>query len=123
MPMKGINSKIRGVTLPEPHTDIPRQRLIKKLVRRNTQLRAVLEPDNPADEEAVAVYVKGRIGFLRKKKLYHLGYLSGAAAKMAHAMILTQEPFAVVVNRVTGGTRKKPTRGVNVRLMFETKKK
>ena len=117
---KELHTKIRGVTLPEPYTNIPRQKLIKKYVRKGTELIPYWEKDNPKDPLAVALYLVRKPCFICKKRRYHLGYLGGFPGKLAATLIEHKTPFRVIVSSVTGGTRKKPTRGVNLRLIYET---
>jgi hypothetical protein len=109
-----IKTKISGVTHDDPRSGINRQKLIKKYVRSGMRLKAQREPENPYDPDAVMLILERR-GLLRlRKRRFHLGYLPRLRAAMVSDYLKKRKPVEVVVLDVTGGTRKKKTRGVNV---------
>jgi len=107
-----IRTKLRGVTHKEPKTGINRQKLIERYVEPGTRLVPKREPKNRHDPNAVGVWLE-RKRFLRKKR-YHLGYLSRSVAKDVGALLANGHEVTVVVSEVTGGTKEKPTCGVNL---------
>jgi len=115
--MKEIRTKIRGVTFDDPVNNIPRQKIIRRFIRPGTKLLARLEPNNPADAEAVAVWLKKR-AFVFWAVEYHLGYLVHSVAQDVRKQILNDKPVHITVLNVTGGSKDKPTRGVNVIIRY-----
>lgn len=101
-------TKIKGVTRDDPHTGINRQEIIQRYVHSGTRLTPRLEPDNPADPDAVALWLENDEG------QFHLGYLSHERAATVGAMLRAGQMLDVSVSKVTGGVKGKPTRGVNI---------
>ena len=109
-------TKISGVTYKCPHTKKPRQRIIKRHVRPGTRLIPQLEPDNPHDPNAIGLWlVKGWFIFRRR---YHIGYIPRERARTLAIRMRAGTKLAVIVRNVTGGTRKKRTRGVNIIIRY-----
>ncbi len=106
-----IKTKIRGVTHACRYTGTPRQKIVGSHVRAGTKLITTLEPDNPEDPNAVALVLES--GIFRKRR-FHLGYLSREVARDVAELLRSGKKLKVVVTDVTGGTKEKPTRGVNI---------
>ena len=106
--MEEQRTKIKGVTRDDPHTGINRQEIIRRYVRSGSRLTPRLEPDNPADPDAVALWLENDEG------QFHLGYLSHERAEIVGGMLRAGQTLDVTVSEVTGGVKGKPTRGVNV---------
>lgn len=106
-----VKTKIRGVSRVDPRSGMERQAIIRRYLRPGTVLELHTEPGNPVNPKAIAVW-------LRRKRLlgsrtFHLGYL-GENLSYLHGRIGEGRIESVVVSSITGGTREKPTRGVNV---------
>ena len=101
-------TKIKGVTRDDPHTGMNRQEIIRRYVHSGTRLTPRLEPNNPADPDAVALWLENDEG------QFHLGYLSHERAEIVGGMLRAGQMPDVTVSEVTGGVRGKPTRGVNI---------
>jgi len=113
-------TKIRGVTRDDPHTGMNRQEIIRQYVQSGTRLIPRLEPDNPVNPRAVALWLE------TESKQFHLGYLSDAHAENVGEVLRAGRPVEVTVSEVTGGMKGKPTRGVNIvirEVMVEQPKK
>jgi len=106
--MEEQRTKIKGVTRDDPHTGMNRQEIIRRYLRPGTKLIPRLEPDNPADPEAVALWLEN------DKGQFHLGYLSHERAETVGGMLRAGQTLDVTVSEVTGGVKGKPTRGVNI---------
>jgi len=106
--MEERRTKIRGVTRDDPHTGINRQEIIRHYVHSGTRLTPRLEPDNPVNSKAVALWLETADG------QFHLGYLSDEHAASVGERLRAGQTLDVTVSEVTGGVRDKPTRGVNV---------
>lgn len=108
-----IKTKIVGVT--KKNSDgRSRQKIIIRYVGAGTQLVLGREPDNEYDPFAVSVWYPKRRLF--GKKLLQLGYLSANRAEEIAPMLDKKWRYSCVVQDVTGGTRQKKTRGVNIRI-------
>ncbi len=101
-------TKIKGVTHDDPHTGMNRQEIIRQFVRAGTRLVPRLEPDNPVNPRAVALWLEA------EGQEFHLGYLSDERAESVGESLRAGRPVEVMVSEVTGGVKGKPTRGVNV---------
>ncbi|MEX2650320.1 MAG: HIRAN domain-containing protein [Alphaproteobacteria bacterium] len=101
-----IRTKVVGVTKPNPRGR-PRQMVIAELTA-GDQLALARDPNNPHDPNAVMVFTRAgeQIGYLRTE----------LAADLAPVMDAGHRWGAEVLE-VTGGTRHKPTRGVNIRIV------
>ena len=109
------HTKIRGVTYNDPETCIDRQAIIKQFLDAGTELRAALEPDNPVNANAVAIWLDTEDGHS-----YHLGYLGDDLADEIAGYLQRDKHVDVVVSEVTGGVYGKPTRGVNLIITMDT---
>lgn len=107
-----IRSKIAGVTHEEPHTGIPRQKIIKRHLRPGTKLTAIPEPDNPYGDNAIGLWVRV------KRKRYHLGYFTSRISEHMADVIAAGAQLDITVKEITGGTRGKDTRGVNIYVRY-----
>ena len=108
--MDEIRTKIADVTHKDPHSGISRQVLIEKYVHAGTRLIPKIEPDNPVDPEAVALWLERP----ECNERYHLGYLRRGRSAEVAPLIASGQPITVIVSEVTGGIQGKPTRGVNL---------
>lgn len=106
--MEEERTKIKGVTRDDPHTGMNRQEIIRRYLRPGTRLTPRLEPDNPVNPKAVALWLETADG------QFHLGYLSDEHAVSVGERLRAGQHLEVIVSKVTGGVRDKPTRGVNV---------
>jgi len=106
--MEERRTKIRGVTRDDPHTGMNRQEIIRRYVHSGTRLTPRLEPDNPVNSKAVALWLETADG------QFHLGYLSGEHAMSVGERLRAGQTIDVTVSEVTGGVRDKPTCGVNI---------
>jgi hypothetical protein len=70
------------------------------------------EPDNPHDKKAVKV--------MRDK--YHLGYLSKTVSSGYHLRTNEGKFYTCKIKNITGGTKDKPTKGVNLEITILDKK-
>lgn len=109
-----IRTKISGVTHDDPHTGINRQRIIKKYIRRGTKLIPKCEPDNPYDANAVGLWLKRKKFPGLKTRWHHIGYLNQKRARQCTDFMKQGYVPKVKVTEVTGGRRRKRTRGVNI---------
>lgn len=100
---KVIHSKIRGVAQKNDNGS-DRQRIIRRKVKAGQALKAIPEPRNPYDANAVGLWV---CGWFRS---WQVGYLSADLAKD-----LKGKSFAVKVTEVTGGGKDRPL-GVNIEI-------
>jgi len=99
-PIKHFHSKLAGVSHKNAN-GTSRQKNISKIVDGDSlELRP--EPDNPHDDEAIAVYHSGR----------QIGYLGAQVAHQIATQSRTGWRFDAFVAGVTGGSGK--TRGVNI---------
>ena len=72
--------------------------------------------DNPHDPNAVALWLEVK-KFLKAER-YHLGYVPASRAKYLAPKLRAGVKVSVTVTDVTGGTKEKPTRGVNVVIRY-----
>lgn len=108
---KEIPSKIAGVSYNDPITERPRQSIIRRRVRSGTILTPQTEPGNKYKDNAVALWLNDR---------FHIGYIrSGDLSKEVASALRSDKQVTVEVLNVTGGTAKKPTRGVNILIRIE----
>ena len=111
-----FHTKVVGVTFKNPD-GAKRQDIIERRCYPGDELGFVPEPENPHADHAVAVFVLKRRWFGGVKS-YQIGYLSddtGIAADMFRH-IQNRRRIGAAITEVTGGTRKKPTRGVNIEI-------
>ena len=81
------------------------QKAIKKC-RKNQQCQFHHEPNNEYDMNAIKVMVGKR----------HIGYLNAELAREVCAESRKGARYSAVIKDITGGTRDKPTRGVNLEI-------
>lgn len=109
-----FHSKIAGVS----HKNLDgsdRQKYIKQYANVGDELLMVPEPYNPHSPAAIGLYVVRESGLLRKKKeTYQLGYVSAELAPKIYEMLGSGQRIRVFISEITGGTKDKPTRGVNL---------
>jgi len=108
-----IKTHVHGVS----HGD--RQELIRRFCRGGTQITLKREPDNPYGHEAIGVWVKGK-GFIFSSDV-QIGYIASDLAKRLAPIMDAGGKMAGKVLNITGGTRDKQTRGVNIELEVWTK--
>jgi hypothetical protein len=89
-----------------------RQALIKKHVRVGMQLTPAVEPDNPHDPNAVGLWYRARFGLFMRD--VHLGYIGRTHSAYVAEKLRAGNRVTVTVSQVTGGSKDKPTMGVNV---------
>ena len=109
---KEIRSKVAGVTFEH------RQPAIKAHGKRGRKLILVHEPDNPASDKAVAVYLE-RPRLLGKNQHYHIGYLNSRLADDVQKAWSKDQTVTAKITEITGGTKDKPTQGVNILVTIE----
>ena len=99
-----FHTKVAGVSHANPD-GTPRQSLIKNRCRVGDEVRLAPEPGNPHDRDAIAVHhaTGGQ-----------LGYLSAELAASLRRDVKAGRRLRGVISDVTGGTRDRPTRGVNL---------
>lgn len=103
---KSFPSKIVGVTIGD------RQANIKKHCRPGMPLILIPEPDNPVDENAIGIWVIAP-GFLTSKKV-QIGYFEARLAGDLSGRMSSGENVTAKITNITGGTKDKPTLGVNI---------
>jgi hypothetical protein len=112
MAHREIKTKLVGVTRGD------RQKLIKKHANSGLAVELVPEPKNPVNPKAVAVYLKQVRRFRRDKK-HHLGYLTDERAELIQDYWQKGRAVTAIITDVTGGTKGKETRGVNILISIE----
>jgi len=112
-----FHSKVAGTSQKNPDGS-DRQEYIKRYAKEGDELLMVPEPYNTYSPAAIGLFVVRDEGVMRKTKTaYQLGYVSAAVAPKLHQLWAEEKRVRGFVSEVTGGTRDKPTRGVN--LLFE----
>ena len=113
---RSIHTKVVGVTF-QNSDGSDRQDIIRRRCRSGDELALSSEPDNPHADHAVAVYVTKK-GWLGGVKTYQIGYLpdDSGAGQEAFDHIESGRGGAAQINEITGGTRDKPTLGVNIKI-------
>lgn len=109
---KEIKSKVSGVTFEH------RQPAIQAHGKAGRKLVLVPEPENPVDSNAVAVYLE-RSRLIGKNQHYHIGYLNGRLAEDVQTAWTKGQTVTAKITEITGGTKDKPTRGVNILVTIE----
>ncbi len=112
---RSFHTKVVGVTF-RNNDGSDRQDIIARC-RPGDELALSSEPENPHADHAVAVYCNQRRWF-RGVKTFQIGYLpeeSGVAAEVFEHIEAGGGGEAQITD-VTGGTRDKPTMGVNIRI-------
>lgn len=105
---KTIKTHVHGVS----HGD--RQDMIKRFCKSGTIITLKREPNNPYGHEAIGVWVKGKSFFSSSD--VQIGYVASDLAKRLAPIMDAGGKVAGKVLNVTGGTREKQTRGVNIEL-------
>lgn len=72
----------------------------------------VPEPDNPYDKNAIKVM----------RDSHHIGYLNKRFAEVATSKMKKGYHYKVVIKNITGGTKSKPTMGVNLEIAVSESK-
>ena len=96
-------SRIAGVSY-KNRDGSSRQAIIRRC-RIGEPLRFQCEPDNPVDPKPVAIL---------RANGEQVGYLEARTASELHREIASGELIPCYITDLTGGTRDKPTRGVNI---------
>lgn len=103
-PADSFYSKVVGVT----HSNSDgqkRQHIIKAFCKEGAPLELRPEPQNPVDPEAIGIWIgTDQIGYLP----------AGRTASEVLQMISSGNTVTARVSNVTGGTKDKPTYGVNI---------
>jgi hypothetical protein len=107
-------SKVAGVTVPNANGR-SRQDYIRAFCKPHMRLILRRETDNPKDKNAIAVWVKARVFFLFSHEV-QIGYLSAEVASEIAPFIDNGGEVTGEIAEVTGGSREKPTLGVNIRI-------
>ena len=114
--MQEFYSKVRGVTAKNSNgTD--RQDYIKRYCKENKELVLKREPNNSYDSNAIAIFIKTKIFFLKPAK-FQIGYLSADIAQRLAPHIDNGGTVTVKVKNITGGTGKE-FYGVNILIRKE----
>ena len=112
---RSFHTKVVGVTF-QNNDGSDRQDIIRQFCDPGDGVLMAAEPNNPHADHAVAIYVLKR-GWFGRVKRHQIGYLSdnsGAAQEVFdHAM--GGGDATAEISDVTGGTRDKPTLGVNIK--------
>jgi hypothetical protein len=102
-------SKVRGVTYGN------RQDIIRKYIKPGAYLLLKQDPDNEHDPNAIAVmFVNKRR--LRSDELLCIGYIGRELAAELIGHMAKGKGISATVKEITGGTRDKPTLGVNLQI-------
>jgi hypothetical protein len=113
---ESIKSKVSGVSHKNKDGS-SRQKYIKKYCRPGKRLVFIREPDNPYGNTAIAVYVsKSR---WRRSKIVQIGYIRSELSKDLAPLMDKGKEIKGKIKNITGGTRKKKTRGVNIEILVE----
>lgn len=111
--MKEVRTKIRGVTYDDPRSGLNRQKIIKRYVRAGMRLYLEPEDENSYESDAIMILLR------RSGKMYHLGYVGSELSQWMGSMLRSGRNMNAWVTEVTGGTRKKKSRGVNILIQID----
>jgi hypothetical protein len=114
MSNKSFKSKIAGVIHKNPDGS-DRQVYIKNYCKPNSNLILKRELENPYDSHAISVWVKHK-AWMRPAKEYQIGYLNRSVAKTVAEHVDPGGTAKVRITNITGGTKSKETRGVNIEI-------
>jgi hypothetical protein len=114
MASHSFHSKISGVSA-NNNDGRGRQRYIRAFCKAGTPLIFKREPNNPYDKDAVAAWIEARAFFFFTSEV-QIGYLNAELAQEISRHLAKGGGLHGEVSEVTGGTRDKPTLGVNVLL-------
>lgn len=117
MSSKTFHSKVAGVSQENPNGS-SRQAYIKYYCEPGKDLILKRELDNPYDSHAIGVWVKFKAWF-RPEKEYQIGYLNRQVAKEVAEHIDPGGTAKAKITNITGGTKDKETRGVNIEVTLE----
>ena len=109
---KSFFSKVAGVSHENPNGS-SRQAYIKYYCEPGKELVIKRELDNPYDSHTISVWVTHK-AWLRPEKEFQIGYLNRQVAKEVAEHIDPGGTAKVKIKNLTGGTRDKKTRGVNI---------
>ncbi|RMG98279.1 MAG: hypothetical protein D6706_07435 [Chloroflexi bacterium] len=109
-----IKTKIAGVSF-DNDDGSSRQEIIRRRVRSGQTLRLIREPGNKYDRNAIGVWVEWKRPLLGMKRAQvgHIG--SHISAEIAPLIDAGWTAEATVMS-ITGGTRRKNARGVNIKI-------
>lgn len=113
---KEIRTKVAGVTFKNDDGS-SRQKLIKKHARRNVSLQLDHQENNLVDPNAVAVCIVEK-RLLRSDRLHQIGFLNKSVASQVLNHHRSGGKLGAVITEVTGGTKAKPTLGVNILIVL-----
>ena len=108
-----FNSKVAGVTRKNPDGK-DRQAIIKKHCKPRMSLILKRELDNQYDSHATGVWIKIRSLFSSSEA--QIGYLNRSVAREVVDHIESGRTARAKISNLTGGTRSKKTRGVNIEI-------
>ena len=107
--VNSFHSKVVGVTHKNADGKM-RQDIIKAHCRPGQSLVLKPEPDNPKDPLAIGVWLEAK----------QLGYLpAGRTAEDILRKISSGQTVTAKISSLTGGTKDKPTCGVNIQIFHE----
>jgi hypothetical protein len=110
MSTREFYSKIAGTSHNNPDGS-DRQEIIKKYCKSEQPLFLIPEPDNPYDPNAVGVWIEVKKLFSTQR--YQIGYLPSELVVRDLSKVIDGS-LTAKVKELTGGTRSKPTVGVNI---------
>lgn len=115
--MTEFHSRVVGVTARNPD-GMDRQDYIQTYCKPNMRLILKREPDNPHDPNAVGVWIKARALLIFTSEV-QIGHLSRDVAEQVADHMDSGGRVKARIVKVTGGTRKKTTCGVNILLTLQ----
>lgn len=92
-----------------------RQLLIGKFCKKGQLLNLVREPDNPEDKFAIGVWINAPD---YPPPGVQIGYLIADVARQATEVLQAGGNVIARISEITGGTKGKPTLGVNIEIRF-----
>ena len=111
---KSFHSKIAGVT----YTNIDgssRQDIIRRYCRVGQELIMMPDISNPVDKNALGLWIQGPHHLLK------LGYISSELLNQMREDIRAKSKIRITISNITGGTKEKPTLGVNIQVDINPK--
>ena len=115
-----FRSKVRGVAQKNQDGN-ERQKYISSYCKPGMDLVLKREPTNPHDRNAIGVWVVAKMLFL--PKTVQIGYLGAEVAKELAPVIDNNGEVTAKITEVTGGTKDKRERGVNIEISVKPAKK
>jgi hypothetical protein len=110
MEAKRFYSRVAGVTFDNADGS-SRQALIRRYARPGQRLLLRPEVENPAEQNATGIYISTAEG------TYQIGYITQEANSEVSRCLLDGIPVLAHILEVTGGTREKPTLGLNIEVV------